>query len=65
MELRKANIEDLEIIQNLNFKLFEQQQEYNKNLILDWPLSSEGREYFKELIEKEILQELLIKVFHI
>lgn len=54
--IRKARIEDLKAIQELNNKLFE--LEYNKfdpSLKVGWPFTEEGEEYFKDMIENEIV----------
>jgi len=49
--IRKADLEDLTIIQNLNNKLFELEKEnYDPTLVSDWPLTDEGKEYFEDLI---------------
>ena len=53
--IRKANIEDLRAIQELNNKLFE--LEYNKfdpSLKVGWPFTEKGENYFKDIIENEI-----------
>ena len=55
IELKKATINELKIVQELNSKLFLNQYEYDKNLQLGWPLTDEGEKYFKELIENEIV----------
>ena len=50
--IRKASIEDLDAIQNLNNSLFElEKNNYDSTLVKDWPLSEEGKEYFIDLIE--------------
>ena len=49
--IRKATIDDLIIIQELNNGLFELEKEnYDSTLVNDWPLSEEGKEYFSDLI---------------
>jgi len=49
--IRKATIEDLSIIQELNNSLFKLEKEnYDSTLVNDWPLSEEGKEYFSDLI---------------
>ena len=51
IKIRRATIEDLEIIRNLNNNLFELEKEnYDSTLIKDWPLTDEGKEYFLDLI---------------
>ena len=49
--VRKANLEDLTIIQDLNNKLFElEKKNYDPTLVSGWPLTDEGKEYFEDLI---------------
>ena len=49
--IRKATLEDLSIIQELNNSLFKLEKEnYDSTLVKDWPLSEEGKEYFSDLI---------------
>lgn len=49
--IRKANLEDLTIIQDLNNKLFElEKKNYDPTLVSEWPLTDEGKEYFEDLI---------------
>ena len=49
--IRKATIDDLSIIQELNNSLFKLEKEnYDSTLVNDWPLSEEGKEYFSDLI---------------
>lgn len=53
--IRKANIEDLQQIQNLNKLLFELEFEnYDSTLDTTWPVSEEGTDYFKNAIENDI-----------
>lgn len=52
--IRRATIEDLEIIQNLNNNLFDLEKEnYDPTLIINWPLTEEGRKYFEDLITND------------
>lgn len=52
--IRKATLKDLTIIQNLNNDLFKLEKEnYDSTLINDWPLTDEGKMYFKDLIENQ------------
>lgn len=54
--VRKATLEDLNIIQQLNYKLFQlETKEFDDTLITDWPLSTYGEEYFKTAIENDIV----------
>ena len=49
--IRKATIEDLNDIANLNNKLFKLEKEnYDDTLVENWPLSEDGNEYFEDLI---------------
>lgn len=55
INIRKANINDLKEIQNLNNLLFElEYNNYDNTLKLVWPLEKEGEEYFKDVIENNI-----------
>ena len=50
--IRKATLEDLHTIQELNNSLFElEKANYDSTLVKDWPLSEEGKEYFFDLIK--------------
>ena len=54
--IRKANMEDLKDIQTLNNKLFElEYYNFDDTLKLNWPFENEGTEYFKNMIENEIV----------
>jgi len=49
--IRKATLEDLSTIQELNNSLFKLEKEnYDPTLVNDWPLSEEGKDYFLDLI---------------
>ena len=49
--IRKAIMDDLIIIQELNNGLFELEKEnYDSTLTRNWPLTDEGKEYFTDLI---------------
>ncbi len=50
--IRKANIDELKIVQDLNYELFLFDQKYDDALKMDWP-HKEGEEYFKEKILSE------------
>lgn len=53
--IRKATLEDLNVIQQLNYKLFElESAEFDDTLIINWALSNDGREYFEKSIENDI-----------
>lgn len=52
--IRQATLNDLQSIQNLNYELFKSEKEnFDSTLIVDWPLSEEGKNYFEELINNE------------
>ena len=52
--IRKATLNDLKSIQELNYALFQFEKEnFDPTLIVDWPSSEEGKNYFKELINNE------------
>lgn len=54
MEIRRANINDLRKIQELNNELFDLElNSSDHTLVRNWPLSIEGEEYFKDLILKD------------
>lgn len=55
IEIRVADIGDLEDIQRLNNKLFEYEYErFDPLLVRGWPFSEKGKKYFKSIIEEEI-----------
>ncbi len=50
--IRKATVQDVSIIQDLNNELFNLERDnYDSTLQKDWPLTEEGKNYFLELIE--------------
>lgn len=54
MDIRRANIDDLRKIQELNNELFDLElNSCDYTLVKDWPLSIDGEEYFKDLILKD------------
>ena len=55
LEYKRASSNNLKEIQELNVKFFQNQYEYDKDIILDWPLSEEGTIYFKSIIENEVV----------
>ncbi len=56
MIIRKANIDDLFVIQKLNKELFElESNNYDLTLIADWPLTQEGKEYFQNAVINDIV----------
>ena len=51
---RQATLSDLKSIQKLNYELFKLEKEnFDPTLIVDWPLSEEGKNYFEDLIKNE------------
>ena len=59
--IRKATIDDLNKIQNLNNELFKLEKEnYDSTLVLNWPLTEEGKNYFKNLIINDYVVVALI-----
>ena len=51
IEIRKALLDDLEIVRSLNNELFKLEKEnYDSTLTRNWPLTEEGKEYFTDLI---------------
>ena len=60
--IRRASLEDLSIIQELNNSLFKLEKEnYDSTLVNDWPLSEEGKKYFSDLIENNYVIVATIK----
>ncbi len=54
--IRKANLEDLKCIQELNNKLFDLEfNNFDDTLKLDWAIGNEGKEYFENMIQNEIV----------
>ena len=50
--IRKATMDDLRIIQELNNDLFKLEKEsYDTTLVVDWPLTEIGQKYFADLIQ--------------
>lgn len=50
--IRKATIEDLKYIQELNYKLFElEYNNFDPDLNMDWTFSKTGENYFRKSIE--------------
>ena len=50
--IKKATLEDLKTIQNLNNQLFKLEKEnYDSTLVSNWPLTNEGKLYFEDLIK--------------
>lgn len=56
IQIRKATINDLHIIQSLNNKLFEYEMERDlDNYIDNWAFGKESKEYFNDLIENQFV----------
>ena len=53
MIIRKANIDDLKFVKELNYKLFDlEYNNFDSALNMEWTFSEKGEKYFKELIVK-------------
>jgi len=53
INIKKATIEHLKDIQNLNYQLCKKEnKEFDSTIIPTWPLSKKGKEYFKQKIIK-------------
>lgn len=48
--IRPAKESELKLIQDLNYQLFEHDQEYDAHLNMKWPYQDEGTKYFKDRI---------------
>ncbi len=56
IKVRKADISDLEKVQELNHKLFELEHEnFDSTLNVGWTYEKVGTEYFEKMIEKEVV----------
>lgn len=54
--IRKATLEDLNEIQELNNKLFEFEfNNFDDTLKVGWPFEKEGKEYFENMLNNEIV----------
>ena len=54
ISIRKATLDDLSVIQSFNNELFKLEKEnYDPTLVVDWPLSKDGENYFKNLITND------------
>jgi len=61
VEYRRANINDLSAIQNLNNELFKLEKEnFDPTLVKEWPLTDEGRQYFEDLINNNYVVVAII-----
>lgn len=50
--IRRATLDDITTIQNLNNELFKLEKEnYDSTLVSNWPLTEEGKLYFEDLIK--------------
>lgn len=50
--IRKANIDDIKSVQELNYKLFDlEYNNFDPALNMEWTFSEKGEKYFTELIE--------------
>ena len=56
IRIKKATMKDLDSIQKLNNSLFDLEfKEFDSTLKLGWPFEKEGKEYFEDMIENEII----------
>lgn len=56
IEIRKATIDDLEAIQELNNDLFKlEKANYDTTLVVDWPFTETGKSYFIDLIHNHYI----------
>ena len=56
MKIRRAELKDLKIVQELNNQLFELELEsFDKYLIKGWSFSDEGKAYFENAIKKSFV----------
>ena len=56
INIRKATINDLNSVQDLNNSLFELEfNNFDDTLKLGWPFEKEGKEYFEYMIKNEIV----------
>ncbi|MDY0097394.1 MAG: GNAT family N-acetyltransferase [Candidatus Dojkabacteria bacterium] len=49
MEIRESQAKDWKVIQLLNNEVFIHDEEFDKDIDLNWPFSDAGTEYYKEL----------------
>ena len=55
IEIKRASINDLKDIQNLNNQLFEfEYNNFDPALKVDWPYEMEGTKYFTDIINNEV-----------
>ena len=56
MIVRKARIDDLKSVQELNYRLFDfERNNFDPLLNMEWTFSEKGEEFFKRLIERGIV----------
>ena len=59
--IRKANLNDLSYIQELNNNLFDLELEnYDPTLVKDWAISNDGKMYFEDLINNHYVVVALL-----
>ena len=64
--IRKAILEDVSYIQNLNNELFKLEKEnYDTTLVLNWALTEDGKEYFEDLIKNQYCFKNAIELIRI
>lgn len=56
INIRKANISDLKQIQELNNELFKiEYANYDSDLIIEWPFTEKGTNYFIDMINNQVV----------
>jgi ribosomal protein S18 acetylase RimI-like enzyme len=53
IKIRTAGKDDVSALQKLNHELFLDNQKYDPELKVEWPMSEDGNKYFSELIDRE------------
>jgi ribosomal protein S18 acetylase RimI-like enzyme len=51
IKIRHAGKDDVSVLQKLNNELFQDNQKFDPDLKMDWPMSDKGSKYFSELID--------------
>lgn len=56
MIIRKATLDDIKIVQNLNYELYQLEQKcYDEHLSDNWSLSEKGRKFFETAIKNKLV----------
>lgn len=60
--IKEATIDDLQTIQELNNELFKlEKANYDTTLVVDWPLTINGKNYFSDLINNHYVIMAILK----